>query len=204
MTALPTTTACWIFLALVPLGGCSGTASRDAPGAPGTSDSGCGAQFLALEYEQAGATASNLCFPLPNGVTMNAIGCMATDTNVTVGAHVQLSLSGSTGLFRTPGDVMVNVTLLGRGLECGSHDGFCYFSSPPSGCRATVIQAGGIGQWVELSIADACALRHHDAAGIPGATLVVNRLRMRGTMRLFAETTDLPDGSVPFADCGIR
>jgi len=188
---------------LLVLVGCSGTATRDPPAPNDPRDSACGAQFLALEYEPAGTTAGAACIPLPYGVTVNAVGCVPSNINITVGTTLRVSVGGQPGLFQSTGEATISLALLGRGLECVSTEGVCFFVSPPEGCRVTIVQPGTVGQTVELALADTCILRHLDANGNPLSSLTVSRARLRGTMRILVDTTT-PSGGPFAADCGVH
>lgn len=163
----------------------------------------CGEQFIAAETNLPDAGRITVCQPLSaDGITVDVSNCIPIYATATGNSGFSLSAAGNGTPFSALGPTMLGVGLIGRGSPCASADGYCSYRTGPMVCRAVVTRAGRVGDSVEAEIREPCRLFGTDGV----ETLIVDRLRVRGVLRLRFEINQQThsDGGVQRAvECGV-
>lgn len=164
----------------------------------------CGTQFVSFSFHHPGTASVRTCYPLPEGIATQGMDCMIRDIASFVSGNPSVYVGGAADMFSALGDTVFGMTL-NSPAACppGPSDGFgCYHRTRGNTCRGTVVQAGGWRDVVEVVLREPCRLVREDPQGNVLSDVTVDDLRMRGRLRLARDVSDLPDGAVPFADCG--
>lgn len=148
--------------------------------------------------------AARWCQPLSaDGLAIDVSSCQPIYTTGSATGGFEVSVGGDGRAFSTLGPAMLGVALLGRGLPCGTADGFCFYRTGDAPCRAVITRAGHAGDTAEAEIREPCVFT--DGVN-PTARVTVNRLRIRGVLRLRYEINrpSHDDGGVQLAtECGV-
>lgn len=195
-------------LALAALSACSTSptsATDDASAADvAPALAACGEHFIAAQTDFPDAGRITLCQPLTSdGLAIDVHSCIPTYTSGAGEAGFSLLTAGDGTAFSTLGPTMLGVGLIGRGPPCTADGGFCSYRTGLTPCRAVVTRAGRAGDTVEAEIREPCRLVNDDGV----AALIVDRLRVRGVLRLRFELNvrSHSDAGVQRAlECGVR
>jgi len=191
--------------ATVPVDPDATTPTMDATSAIDSTVPACGTQFVSFSFHHPGTTSVGTCYPLPEGIAANGMNCMIRDISNSVDGNPTVYVGGDADMFAAVGDTVFGIALRGPAVcPPGPSDGFgCYFRTRGNTCRGTVVHAGGWRDVVEVVLREPCRLVREDPQGNILSDVTVDDLRMRGRLRLARDISDLPDGAVPFADCGV-